>query len=102
MISLVTLVSCHKMDNHGLLGAALYLQFLFTTLALYIVPGRRIVIKDWYTMTSIALYMTLYLLHFVFCTALVGSGSCSGIAVTGIVLYNSCVKVSCSHNPVSI
>lgn len=38
--------NCTFMENNGTLGAALYLQFLFTTFSF--VPEQKIIIEDWY------------------------------------------------------
>ena len=45
-LNMLTVKNCTFMENNGTVGAAIYLQFLFTILSF--VPEKKIVIEDWY------------------------------------------------------
>ena len=66
---------CTFVENNGTLGAALYLQFLFTTLSF--VPERKIIIEDWYvTMDNVNNSIIIMLL---LCSTLRGNTARNGV-----------------------
>lgn len=69
-LNVLNVKNCTFIENNGLLGAVLYLQFLFT--ALNFVAEKEIVIKDWYTVTLCLLYLIhfLYIMYTMFCTTI--------------------------------